>query len=778
METGNDSLFTTTLRLNATLSNQYKSTFAAAQKANAMWTDKLSDLQKQAGQMTGLKSLGDKIKELSSLGVLSADQLGELEYLKSEYEALANELEVTGKSYEEIAGEAEKLTKQFIRQANAMKSIDELNQDIANIDEIAELEKEVERLNKQYEKMPSETLQRDIKEQEAALRRLRSMAHLTGEGLVDLAEHRANLEKELKKKEALEKMHTMFGKIGGAGKTAAHAIGTRLGNALKSIGGQLGGVIGLLGVGGLAGSLTLLATATNDTATRLNELAVRSNQFGSSTKSIQEWSYFMQKGGLEYDQVIDGFQTLQERMIEASAEPGEMRDNFKKLGISLNDLKKGNVDEVLAKITNNVHMLGSEAEITKWGLDMLGGEGGKMLAQAAKGGTKGFKEAQAEAAKSGNIANEAAVKTAQAYMEAKQKIGMAWQGVVMQITTKVMPVMVKMFDKMSQWVADNQDKVQAWGDKFASYAEKLPGMFQTLLDTVKKIPEWIEKVQKFFEDWGPLIGIITGIVVVLALIPPILTIVNALLLANPVVLIIMAVIAAIAILGAVIWAFRDEIAAFFSMVWEWMQDAWDWIVKLAKSIGDYLVSAWETAVQIFADGIAWWADLFDSIGEKISNFVDSVKEWFGGIGDAISEAFNGAVSTVKGALNSIIGFMNGLSITVPDWVPEFGGKTFGFNIPKLAEGGIATAPTLAMVGEGREDEAILPLSKLEALLRGSQSNLGSGSQGITFQISQKIELNAANSNVEAEARRGAAQGAQDLAREIERIMREKQRLAF
>ena len=48
-----------------------------------------------------------------------------------------------------------------------------------------------------------------------------------------------------------------------------------------------------------------------------------------------------------------------------------------------------------------------------------------------------------------------------------------------------------------------------------------------------------------------------------------------------------------------------------------------------------------------------------------------------------------------------------------------GGKTLGFNIPTipaLAAGGVATAPTLAMIGEGGEPEAVLPLSKLAALL--------------------------------------------------------------
>lgn len=42
--------------------------------------------------------------------------------------------------------------------------------------------------------------------------------------------------------------------------------------------------------------------------------------------------------------------------------------------------------------------------------------------------------------------------------------------------------------------------------------------------------------------------------------------------------------------------------------------------------------------------------------------------------------------------------------------------------PKLATGGIVTKPTLAVVGEGRESEAVLPLSQLDALLSSSGGN--------------------------------------------------------
>ena len=45
-----------------------------------------------------------------------------------------------------------------------------------------------------------------------------------------------------------------------------------------------------------------------------------------------------------------------------------------------------------------------------------------------------------------------------------------------------------------------------------------------------------------------------------------------------------------------------------------------------------------------------------------------------------------------------------------------GGQTL---IPALAKGGVVTGPTLAMIGEGRESEAVLPLSKLDAMLGNS-----------------------------------------------------------
>jgi len=97
---------------------------------------------------------------------------------------------------------------------------------------------------------------------------------------------------------------------------------------------------------------------------------------------------------------------------------------------------------------------------------------------------------------------------------------------------------------------------------------------------------------------------------------------------------------------------------------------------------------------------------------------DGIKSAVGSVIDWISEAWEGLTSGIKGFMNGIIdgingaiGFINKIKIDIPDWVPEYGGKTIGFNlekIPKLAQGGIVESPTLAMIGEDGK-EAVVPL---------------------------------------------------------------------
>jgi len=67
-----------------------------------------------------------------------------------------------------------------------------------------------------------------------------------------------------------------------------------------------------------------------------------------------------------------------------------------------------------------------------------------------------------------------------------------------------------------------------------------------------------------------------------------------------------------------------------------------------------------------------------------------------------------------GGLSGIGGIKDIGGTMVSHILPAMGG------IPMLAEGGVVTGPTLAMIGEGSQSEAVIPLNRLNEFGGGSQ----------------------------------------------------------
>lgn len=99
---------------------------------------------------------------------------------------------------------------------------------------------------------------------------------------------------------------------------------------------------------------------------------------------------------------------------------------------------------------------------------------------------------------------------------------------------------------------------------------------------------------------------------------------------------------------------------------------------------------------------------------------------------------SGLGNILKAPINYIIdllnGFIKGLNkIEIPDWVPGVGGK--GINvplIPKLAKGGIVDSATLAMIGEGKSAEAVIPLDRTLAKYMAEALKIAGGNKNIVM----------------------------------------------
>lgn len=209
----------------------------------------------------------------------------------------------------------------------------------------------------------------------------------------------------------------------------------------------------------------------------------------------------------------------------------------------------------------------------------------------------------------------------------------------------------------------------------------------------------------------------------------------------------------------------------------WNGLKWCW-----NGIKSATVAAWNKIQQPLMN--AW---------EKFKQFAGYVKtkfvSAFQGFRDKVSGIFSGLVGIIKKPMNSVIGLVNKaigainkINVKIPEWA---GGGSIGFNIakiPQLAEGGIATGTTPAIIGEGREPEAVLPLSRLEQMLSARATAPASGGStsggGITVNFNPTINVSGGSGDVAGDVRRGINAGLDDLERAIEAIMRKKHRLAY
>lgn len=149
----------------------------------------------------------------------------------------------------------------------------------------------------------------------------------------------------------------------------------------------------------------------------------------------------------------------------------------------------------------------------------------------------------------------------------------------------------------------------------------------------------------------------------------------------------------------------DFISGVFKGDWD---KAWNGI----KDIFEACTSSFEKIIKNpLMQGLEWLKTTFTN-GWKTS--WEGCKKIFTGIWDGIASAVRGPMNIIIDAINKVIRGLNKLQIDIPDWVPGFGGETWGISIPsipRLARGGIVDGATFMgnyIAGEAGK-EMIVPL---------------------------------------------------------------------
>lgn len=206
---------------------------------------------------------------------------------------------------------------------------------------------------------------------------------------------------------------------------------------------------------------------------------------------------------------------------------------------------------------------------------------------------------------------------------------------------------------------------------------------------------------------SPISGIVIGIGLMIATVMLVISVWDTLTEGQKTALKILA--AVLAIIGLIVLA-----------LWGWntVQLILNGTMKL-NPIG-LIITAIGLLILLIVSLIVYW----DDVKNAVVNFAKIAS-------NALSNLWNGMVSAAKGPINLVLSFvnalingvnflingMNSIKLNVPSWVPGIGGKSFGIyvppikSVPYLATGAITSGPTMAMIGEGRYNEAVIPLGQ-------------------------------------------------------------------
>ena len=256
------------------------------------------------------------------------------------------------------------------------------------------------------------------------------------------------------------------------------------------------------------------------------------------------------------------------------------------------------------------------------------------------------------------------------------------------------------------------------------------------------------------------------------------------------------VIAAVVAVVALIIMYFDEIKAAIGAAWDWVWDkvqvVWDGIVAAIKTAIDWIIwyytelprkllaaagNAFGWLIEKATAAKDWVLARVDDIVRFVSGLpgrlltaagdvfgflrtkATEAKDWiFGKIGEIVAEitGLPGRLATAgagmwdwiwrafRRVLNTLIDGWNSLEFKLPSYeglkvagrtiIPGWEGSTLGVpDIPRLAQGGVALSPTLAVVGDNAEGEAIIPLDQLNRFVGGA-------GMGSTYQITVKAGL--------------------------------------
>lgn len=205
-------------------------------------------------------------------------------------------------------------------------------------------------------------------------------------------------------------------------------------------------------------------------------------------------------------------------------------------------------------------------------------------------------------------------------------------------------------------------------------------------------------------------------------------------------------------ISSVIQSVMNAIKSAWTTVWNAVKtvalNIWNGIKTTISTVINSVKTVISTALNAIK---AIWNTVWTGLKTTVVNIFNGIWTAIKNVINSILGGIEGMANGVINGINAVIGALNSIHVSIPDWVPGLGGKSFGIDlgylsnvsIPRLATGTVVPPNNefLAVLGDNkREPEVVSPLSTIEqAVENAMRRNGGMGGGEITIKIPVEID---------------------------------------
>jgi hypothetical protein len=453
-------------------------------------------------------------------------------------------------------------------------------------------------------------------------------------------------------------------KIKGPAKSAAAALGgldsklagitkSKAFGKLNSMGdSMMNGVKGLAtGAGVALAGVTALVAGVGAVTARVDELAERAAKVGFPIKEFQEWEYVAQMSGTANDVFNKGLGTFVKNMGAAKNGMGPLNKTLAKTNPALLEQMKTatSSSEAFELYIASLRDIKDPMLRAKAASDAFGGAGKDMLLMA-ENSAAAIAALKKEANENGLVTEEQAAAAA-SYNDAMDRLQKTMASVVVNGLLPLAPAIEGAVTAFRDYIVEN---------KIAERAGKAIGdMITWVTENMSTIQTWAKWIGIGIAAFVALTAVVKTVVAVMSLIATIGVIIGKLKAAWAIIMVgakafgvfaagvaVVPILIGAALIAAValIWYFRDEIAAFFVAVWSKITEYSAIIWESIKAFGQGILNGLVAAFNFLTMPQQMLLNFLTRIGSSILGAIPGLVQGAMSIGTAIVQ---GIVSTLS-----------------------------------------------------------------------------------------------------------------------------------